>query len=77
MPGNLNIRHFFYAGFYFSTSPSSIFNHLLGETIFNKSYKKFTGELSDSIDLGEHAKGIYFVEIIAENKREIKKFVPN
>ena len=44
---------------------------------YSKSYKNFNGELKDGIDLSKEVKGTYFIEIIADSKKIVKKIILN
>jgi hypothetical protein len=49
----------------------------LGQCIYFKEYKEFSGELQDIIDLSKHEKGIYNLEIILAGERNCKKIIAN
>lgn len=48
-----------------------------GQIIYTELIHIFKGEYSKNIDLSKQAKGIYFVEIIADKKRFVKRVVLN
>lgn len=46
-----------------------------GQIIYTDTVPQFQGNYKKNIDLGKHAKGIYFIEIIADKKRAMRKIV--
>jgi hypothetical protein len=46
-----------------------------GKCIYNKTFRDFTGELQEHIDLGNRPKGIYMVAVLAGKNREVKKVI--
>jgi hypothetical protein len=46
----------------------------LGQNILSKKYSS-QSELNDSFDLSSQPKGVYFIEIVVDGKREVKKIV--
>ena len=68
----------FYINYTTSQSVSDLtleIKNVTGQTIYTKQYKSFNKEMKDEIDLGKQAKGIYFLEIIADRKRTVRKIV--
>lgn len=49
--------------------------NVLGQAVYNKTYESFNGSLNESIDLSKQPKGVYFIELIADKKRQVKKIV--
>lgn len=49
--------------------------NITGQQIMLKEYKNVSQEFSDQIDLGDRARGIYFVEIIADGQKTINKVI--
>ena len=47
----------------------------LGQKIYSNSVSNLLGEYKTTIDLSKEKKGIYFIEVIADKKREVKKVV--
>ncbi|HEX8516903.1 MAG TPA: T9SS type A sorting domain-containing protein, partial [Bacteroidia bacterium] len=47
----------------------------LGQKIYSNSVSSLSGEYKTTIDLSKEKKGIYFIEVIADKKREVKKVV--
>lgn len=48
-----------------------------GEKVYEESISQFKGEYKKEINLSKQAKGVYFIEIIADRKREVKRIVLN
>jgi hypothetical protein len=46
-----------------------------GKIVYVKDSSKFEGEYKTRIDLSKQAKGVYFIEILVEKTREVKKLV--
>jgi hypothetical protein len=49
--------------------------NLLGKTIHSRKIEVISGQLNTEIDLSTQPKGIYFLELIAGNRRETKKII--
>ncbi len=50
-----------------------IVTDLKGQKVYTESISQFQGEYNKTIDLSKHAKGIYFIEIITDGKRAVKR----
>ncbi len=48
-----------------------------GEIVYSDHIPEFQGEYKKTIDLSDKAKGVYFIEIIADKKKSVKKIVLN
>jgi len=46
-----------------------------GKIVINKTYKNFTGEISEVIDLSTYAKGIYILEITGSDMKQTRQLV--
>ena len=46
-----------------------------GKIVYTQAVTKFEGEFKTNVDLSKQAKGVYFIEIVAEEKRQVKKVV--
>ncbi len=49
--------------------------NIMGQTIYSKSYQELTGELNEKIILGDRSKGIYFIEIITDKSKLVRKII--
>jgi hypothetical protein len=47
----------------------------LGQKIYSNSVSNLSGEYKTSIDLSKEKKGIYFIEVIGDGKREVRKII--
>lgn len=58
-----------------NTSIEIIVTDTKGRTIYRQSLQTSLGRFTRALDLGKEAKGVYFVEVIADEKRQVKKVI--
>jgi hypothetical protein len=46
-----------------------------GQLVFSRFYRNFNGELKENLDLGNQAKGIYFLQVSSDRQSDTQRLV--